>query len=104
MEQGMNETIEMIKNTNDALSSLKDEIINMKDENDKLKKELAEAYKKIELLENHIKYMPNGDGYIEAKKHFEEYSNSIQPLSNEFYQNKLSHEEYMDYLKLEYDD
>jgi hypothetical protein len=101
MEQGMNETIEMIKNTNNALSSLKDEIINMKEENDKLKQELVDAYKKIELLENHIKYIPYGDGYFEAKKRFEELSNNTKPYLDEFYQNEKNIEVYSDYLQFE---
>ncbi len=45
----------------------------MIDDDNKVKQleEQIAAYKKhIEYLENHIKYMPQGDGAIEAKEHF----------------------------------
>jgi hypothetical protein len=42
-------------------------------ENDKLKIQIEEYKEYVNLLETHIKYMPNGDGYFEAKKEFETY-------------------------------
>jgi hypothetical protein len=43
------------------------------DENDKLKIQIEEYKEYVDLLETHIKYMPNGDGYFEAKKDYETY-------------------------------
>lgn len=104
MEKHMANTNETI----DAIKIIKTSISDLQNENENLKQKLADAYKKIELLENHINYSPGGNGYIEAKKHFEKFTNTsiidIKPFPNEFYQNKLLHEEYMDYLQLDHDD
>ena len=46
----------------------------MSDEDPKVKQleaEIATYQKRIEYLENHIKYMPEGEGAIAAKEHFE---------------------------------
>lgn len=45
----------------------------MTNDDDKVKKleaEIAAYQKRIEYLENHIKYMPDGEGAIEAQEHF----------------------------------
>ena len=39
---------------------------------DKLERKHRTALKRIELLENHIKYMPGGEGALEALEHFTE--------------------------------
>jgi hypothetical protein len=41
----------------------------------KLNKENDEMRKKIEELELQIKYQPGGEGYLEAKEHFESLKN-----------------------------
>ena len=40
-------------------------------EKDKLERELKDLRDKYKLLETHLKYMPEGEGYLEAKEHFE---------------------------------
>jgi hypothetical protein len=46
-----------------------------KEENSKMKEEIEGLKKKIEELELHLKYMPGGEGYLEAKEHLESLIN-----------------------------
>ena len=38
---------------------------------EELERELKDLKEKFKLLETHLKYMPDGDGYLDAKEHFE---------------------------------
>jgi hypothetical protein len=39
---------------------------------EKLERELEKYKEKYKLLKTHLKYMPEGEGYLEAKEHYEQ--------------------------------
>jgi hypothetical protein len=64
----------------DSLSKMKYKIIRVYHdllESYIVKEELEMYKKKYKLLETHLKYMPEGEGYLEAKNHFENCKTEI---------------------------
>lgn len=61
-------------NKNYKINRIYQDIIESYIVKERLEREIEELKSKYKLLETHLKFMPEGEGYLEAKEHFENYN------------------------------